>query len=147
MLTSPPFPAAMYVSATISCPTNSNGFLLMQLVTVFEMNPSFFFPAQMMLDAGSPAAARYFPTVEFSLIYHAAMGMMLCWLATQFPSVYPIGAALHHQAQSLPIIRQRLSKRIFDSGTFLNILCAMQTSVCRSPRQPRSMPDDVCRQC
>ena len=137
----------MYVSAEHQLSDQERRFFADGSSTVFEMNPTFFYPAQMMLDAGSPAAVRYFPTVDFSEIYHAAMGMMLCWLATQFPSVYPIGAGLHHQAQSLPIIRQRLKTRIFDSVTFLNILCAMQTDVCRSFRQPHSMPDDVYRQC
>lgn len=82
-----------------------------------------------MLDAGNPSAMAFFPSVDLKDVYHAIMGMLLSWLASQFPSQYPLDVALYHQAQSIPLIRERLSSSILNEATFLSILCAMQTDV------------------
>src|SRR6202012_877065 len=96
---------------------------------VFEANPFFFLPAQIMLDAGNPYAVAFFSTVDFQAIYHAVMGVFLSWLSTQYPSLYPISAALHHQGQAIPILRRRLTRGLYNDETYISILCAMQTEV------------------
>lgn len=82
-----------------------------------------------MLDAGSSSAADFFPILDLKVIYHGIMGMFLCWLSTQYPTQYPLSAALFHQSQALPALRNRLSQGIHDNETYFNILCAMQTDV------------------
>jgi hypothetical protein len=109
--------------------------LLIKAPIVFQTNPFLYWPAQMMLDAGNPSAMAFFPSVDLRDVYHAVMGMLLSWLASQFPSQYPLDAALYHQAQSIPLIRERLSGRMLNEATFLSILCAMQTDVCPNTKR------------
>jgi predicted DNA-binding protein (UPF0278 family) len=82
-----------------------------------------------MLDAGAPYAANFFPILDFKEVYYSVMGMFLSWLATQFPTQYQISAALFYQAQAIPILRDRLSRGLYNDETYFSILCAMQTDV------------------
>ena len=82
-----------------------------------------------MLDAGSPYTNDFFPTINVDEVYHAVVGMLLTWLVTQFPTQYPMSAALFHQAEAISTLRERLSRGIYDEVTYLSVLCAMQTAV------------------
>lgn len=82
-----------------------------------------------MLDAGNPYAGAFFPTIDLKVIYHAVMGVFLSWLSTQYPSKYPISAALYHQGKAIPILRRLLSEGVYNDETYVSILCAMQTEV------------------
>jgi hypothetical protein len=82
-----------------------------------------------MLEAGSPKATAFFPLLDMKEIYHSTMSMFLSWLSSQYPSQYPLSAALHHRSQAIQIIRQRLSQGMHDDATYINILCSMQTDV------------------
>ncbi|KAK5056614.1 hypothetical protein LTR84_012146 [Exophiala bonariae] len=93
----------------------------------FQGNPFFFFPGQVMLDAGSVSAAAFFSTISFGEVEHAVMGMFYSWLATQFPTQFQISAALHHRGKAISVVRHRLSQDLYDNETYLNILCTMQT--------------------
>jgi hypothetical protein len=96
---------------------------------VLNGSPFFFFPAQIMLDAGSPCATNFFLIVDLKAIYHSIMGMFLSWLSTQYPTQYPLSAALFHHSQALPLLRSRLAQGLHDNETYLAILCSMQTEV------------------
>jgi hypothetical protein len=85
-----------------------------------------------MLDAGSPHAVSFFSVINFKEIYHAAMGMLLSWLHGEFPKVYTLSAARFHQAQAIPILRQRLAQGMHNDETYVIMLCAMQTDVRRA---------------
>ncbi|KAJ9611492.1 hypothetical protein H2200_004676 [Cladophialophora chaetospira] len=100
----------------------------LSLQQFLQANPFFFYPAQIMLDAGSPYTVSFFPTIAMDDVYHAVVGMLLSWLATQFPTQYPMSTALYHQAQALAAIRQRLNQGIYDEVTYLSVLCAMQAA-------------------
>jgi len=82
-----------------------------------------------MLDAGSQQSAAFFPLIDTKEVYHSVMSMFLSWLSTQYPSQYPLSAAVHHQTQAITVIRRRLSQGIQDDETYVNILCAMQADV------------------
>jgi len=82
-----------------------------------------------MLDAGNPYAVAFFSTVDFKVIYHSVMAVFLSWLSTQYPSRYPISAALYHQGQAIPTVRRRLTQRLYNDETYISILCAMQAEV------------------
>ncbi len=82
-----------------------------------------------MLDAGSPATAAFFPTIDLKEVYHAVVGMLLSWLATQFPTQYTLSSARFHQVQAISKLRQRLSQGQHNEETYLGVLCAMQTAV------------------
>lgn len=96
---------------------------------VFEGNPDFFLAGQVMLDAGSPSATGFFPTIDFTDIYYSAMGMFLTWMSSRWPSSYPLSAALYHQGRGLPILRRRLAQGLYDNETCMMVLCTMQSEV------------------
>jgi len=82
-----------------------------------------------MLDAGNPYAVAFFSTLDFKAVYHSVMSVFLSWLSTQYPSMYPISAALYHHGQAIPLLRRRLTQGLHNDETYISILCAMQTEV------------------
>lgn len=95
----------------------------------FEAHGPFTIPAYFLLDAGSPNALAFFSAIDFKEIYHAVLGMLLSWLHFEFPKQYPLSAARYHQAQTIPLLRERLAQGQHNDETYVIMLCAMQTDV------------------
>src|ERR1700761_6655765 len=97
--------------------------------SVFEANPTLYFPAQILLDAGNPHALEFFRTLDLRRVYYAVSSVLLGWLHLQYPSTNPLSAALFHQTRAISLIRQRLSDAQHDDETYLILLCVLQTDV------------------
>ena len=80
-----------------------------------------------MLDAGNPHALGFFPAVDLREVYHAVMSALLGWLYFQYPSQHPLSAAIFHQGQAIPLLRQRFSQGLHNDETYLILLCLLQT--------------------
>ena len=57
------------------------------------------------------------------------MGMCLALLSERDPAKYTLSNALSHHAHTISSLRHRISQKIFNTTTYINVLCAMQTDV------------------
>ena len=78
---------------------------------------------QILLDTGNSTIT------DVKDIYHAVMGMCLALLSKREPTKYTLSNALSHHAHTISGLRHRISQKIFNQTTYINILCAMQTEV------------------